>query len=110
MRDKAGPDACQSAQKDFRRRLLLVFLSLPAMIVLVVSLGDAARHTWWAMVSLVPPSAALIYMDRFRCPRCGGLYRGRPLPARPGAAYGRGCCVRCGLCLFKKDKINWRLR
>jgi DNA-directed RNA polymerase subunit RPC12/RpoP len=50
--------------------------------------------------------ATELYSASFRCPECGELYGGGLSLSR---IHKRGCCAYCGLRLFKKDTINWRL-
>jgi len=99
-----------SAKKEFRRRLILLFLSVVLCIGYLIALPFPLRHSFWAMLGLVPAFVSLAYVNAFRCPRCGGLYRGGLSPANSDRRHERGCCVQCGLCLFKKDKTNWRLQ
>ncbi len=120
------PNLYTSAKKDFRRRLLLRFVSLlplafagyityvhqyglygvpPALVPIVLF------PVWfWVLIGFGSAFGAAAYSDAFRCPRCGDIYGGGLRPASNYRYHKRGCCVSCGLCLFERGKINWFLR
>jgi hypothetical protein len=111
-----------SAKKDFRRRLLLRFA---AILPLILTANVFHVHQYgivdvpsflaplvllplwlWGIIGFGPMLATELYSASFRCPECGELYGGGLSLSR---IHKRGCCAYCGLRLFKKDTINWRL-
>jgi hypothetical protein len=77
-------------------------VGVPSFLALLVLLP-----LWlWGIIGFRPMLAAELYSVLFRCPECSELYGGSLSLSR---IHKRGCCAYCGLCLFKKDTINWRL-
>ena len=116
------PKLYTSAKKDFRRRLLLRFVTLLSLILAAYAFRvhqygmETVPHVFvplmllpvwlWAMFGFGSAFGAALYADAFRCPRCGNLYSGGLSLLR----YRKpGCCASCGLHLFQKKGINWRL-